>query len=63
MLVAYEAPVGDHTCRGKDLLVRAILIVTESAITIVGILRNLIVKNGLRDELLMIVDCKSLSIW
>ena len=56
MLVSDEAATRYHAGACQDLLIRAILIVTESTISCGhGVLRDLIVEYGLRDELLVVL--------
>ena len=53
MLVSDEAATRYHAGACQDLLIRAVLIITESPVTCV--LRDLIVEYGLRDELLIVL--------
>lgn len=56
MLISDEAATRYHAGARQDLLIRAVLIITESPISCGhGVLRDLIVEYGLRDELLIVL--------
>ena len=56
MLVSDEAAARYHAGACQDLLIRAVLIITECPVSSGhGVLRDLIVEYGLRDELLIVL--------